>query len=75
MMVQRLGDGQLICSDCWSKEFDKPEPINGWVSGECDFCRRRNAASILGSIRTPKKSASSRENGKKGGRPRKEEAK
>lgn len=31
---------------------------------------RKSAASTLGSIRTEKKSASSRENGKKGGRPK-----
>lgn len=35
-----------------------------------EFLSRKSAASALGSIRTPKKSASSRENGKKGGRPR-----
>jgi hypothetical protein len=32
----------------------------------------QSAASILGSIKTEKKAASSRENGKKGGRPKKE---
>lgn len=38
-MVQKLGDGQHICSDCWSKAFSKPEPENNWISGECDFCK------------------------------------
>jgi len=53
MMVQRLGDGQSICGDCWEREFDAPEPIYGWVSGECDFCERSEAVT-------------SRENGKEG---------
>jgi hypothetical protein len=35
-----------------------------------DDIERMHAGQALGSIRTPKKSASSRENGKKGGRPR-----
>ena len=32
---------------------------------------QKNAASIMGSVRTPKKAAASRKNGKKGGRPKK----
>jgi len=47
-MVQRLGDGQLICSKHWAKEFDKPEPETGWIAGECDFCLRSKAAAMLG---------------------------
>lgn len=42
MMVQKLGDGQHICSACWSAQFDKPEPENNWVAGECDFCKDNN---------------------------------
>jgi hypothetical protein len=75
MMVQKLGDGQNICSKHWRKEFEGPEPTYGWVSGECDWCKRSEAAAALGkkggSAKTEKKAAASRENGKKGGRPRK----
>jgi len=76
MIVQRLSDGQVICSTCWAKEFDKPEPVTGWVAGECDFCKRREAAALLGRkggkarAGRPAAVAASRENGKKGGAPR-----
>ena len=40
-MVQRLGDGQLICSACWAEQFEKPEPETGWIAGECDFCESK----------------------------------
>jgi len=36
--VIKLGDGQNICSECWKKEFEKPEPTYGWFFGKCDFC-------------------------------------
>lgn len=81
MIAQRLGDGQLICSACWAKEFERPEPEAGWIAGDCDFCKRREAAALLGRkggkarAGKPAAVAASRENGKKGGRPRKEEGK
>jgi len=38
-MVTKLGDGQNICSTCWKKEFEKPEPTFGWFFEKCDFCK------------------------------------
>ncbi len=50
---------------------------NGYIEYSADeitaVIEINEAAAALGSIRTAKKSASSRENGKKGGRPRKDE--
>jgi hypothetical protein len=69
-MIQKLGDGQNICSDCWGREFDTPEPTHGWQAGECDFCARREAARALGRAKSERKAAAARENGKKGGRPK-----
>jgi len=43
MMVQKLGDGQNICSHCWDREFDTPEPTTGWIAGKCDFCKEAPA--------------------------------
>ena len=37
---------------------------------DCFFRQKSEAARVLGQISTPKKAASSRENGKKGGRPK-----
>jgi hypothetical protein len=70
-MVQKLGDGQNICSKHWRKEFEGPEPTYGWVAGECTWCQRSEAGAALGRSRSKKKAASSRENGKRGGRPKK----
>lgn len=69
-MVQKLGDGQCICSEHWQKEFEAKEPVTGWIAGECDWCKRSEAAAALGRSRSPKKATASRENGKKGGRPK-----
>jgi hypothetical protein len=39
MMVQRLGDGELICSACWARFYPgMKEPTMGWEAGECTFC-------------------------------------
>jgi len=51
--------------------------LNGWTCyAECSQCEaekeyRRKFASMGGSAKSPKKAAAARENGKKGGRPRK----
>lgn len=38
---------------------------------KCPYCKRKiDCASLLGSIKSEKKAAAARENGKKGGRPR-----
>jgi hypothetical protein len=70
--VYRLGDGQKLCARHLAEQFpDKPEPKAGWSAGRCDTCAASAAARALGSIRTVKKSRTSAENGKKGGRPKK----
>jgi len=75
-MIQRLGDGQCICSEHWSKEFTGPEPVTGWEAGKCDWCSRAKAAATLGRkggmSKSEAKVKASRENGKKGGRPKRD---
>jgi len=39
-MVQRMGDGSTVCSECWAKEYpQRPEPENGWEIAECSICK------------------------------------
>lgn len=59
-------DGPERCFKCGCEET---EPYIPMVLGAP--MDKNPAAVALGSIRTPKKAASSRENGKKGGRPKK----
>jgi len=44
--------------------------INEWADQWNDIIDRSTAAATLGSIKSPRKAASSRENGKRGGRPK-----
>lgn len=38
-MVLRLGDGSLICGECFAREYpDEVEPVVGWLYGKCDCC-------------------------------------
>lgn len=40
-MVQRQGDGSLLCEDCLAIEYpDTPEPVYGWEAGYCTGCQR-----------------------------------
>ncbi len=48
------------------ERFPEKISVDAWLKA-----RQRNAARMLGSIKSAKKSAASRENGSKGGRPRK----
>ncbi len=37
--VYRLGDGSMICPDCWPRIFPgAEEPVYGWTDGQCDYC-------------------------------------
>lgn len=74
VMVHPLGDGQRICEEHWPREFpDTAAPTYGWEPGDCDWCRRSEAAQALGrrggSSTSEAKRRAVRENGKKGGRP------
>lgn len=60
-----------LCLWCFHKQIHY---WNGksWVCENCHIPEKNPAAVALGSIKSEKKAKSSRENGKKGGRPKKE---
>ena len=73
-MITGITGATLITATSWARETDGTyrglwfdSPHNGFVTARI----YNGPASELGRIKSPRKAASSRENGKKGGRPRK----
>ena len=67
-----LGMPQADAQAIWQERMDDAKAIHGEALDHIE--QLSAAAAALGSSRTPKKTASSRENGKLGGRPRKQPA-
>ena len=37
--VIRLGDGELLCEDCYREMYpERDSPLFGWIAGKCDIC-------------------------------------